>query len=208
MIDAGLRISREAITKKRKQPFERLRFGGMVMSPEGMETIIGPHAVQIFKASLVMGVALDVVEEIARLRPREQVKAFAWLCRTQLEGGFAGFARVLQSGLADKLLRRRTRNAAHRAVMPSQRGHGFDAGRLELLHLAAGTIGDLEQDVLAGEDGVAMVGPSAQRTLSAGDRPRWHRGSTKGIELSPRTESLMGLVGPTEIEISQIGCSG
>src|SRR3546814_5241381 len=47
MIDAGLRISREAITKKRKQPFERLRFGGMVMSPEGMETIIGPHAVQI-----------------------------------------------------------------------------------------------------------------------------------------------------------------
>src|SRR3546814_11442807 len=88
MIDAGLRISREAITKKRKQPFERLRFGGMVMSPEGMETIIGPHAVQIFKASLVMGVALDVVEEIARLRPREQVKAFAWLCRTQLEGGF------------------------------------------------------------------------------------------------------------------------
>src|SRR3546814_2724060 len=103
MIDAGLRISREAITKKRKQPFERLRFGGMVMSPEGMETIIGPHAVQIFKASLVMGVALDVVEEIARLRPREQVKAFAWLCRTQLEGGFAGFARVLQSGLADKL---------------------------------------------------------------------------------------------------------
>src|SRR3546814_7147986 len=79
------------------------------------------------------------------------VKAFAWLCRTQLEGGFAGFARVLQSGLADKLLRRRTRNAAHRAVMPSQRGHGFDAGRLALLHLAAGNIGELEQAVLAGD---------------------------------------------------------
>src|SRR3546814_7709836 len=73
MIDAGLRIRREAITKKRKQPFERLRFGGMVMSPEGMETIIGPHAVQIFKASLVMGVALAVVEEIARLRQRGQI---------------------------------------------------------------------------------------------------------------------------------------
>src|SRR3546814_1273709 len=56
--------------------------------------------------------------------------------------------------------------------MPSQRGHGFDAGRLEPLHLAAGNIGDLEQAVLAGEDGVAMVGPSAQRTISAGDRPR------------------------------------
>src|SRR3546814_8800682 len=160
------------------------------MSPEGIETIIGPHAVQIVKASVVIGVAPDVVEEIARLRPREQVKAFAWLCRTQLEGGFAGFARVLQSGLADKLLRRRTRNAAHRAVMPSQRGHGFDAGRLELLHLAAGNIGDLEQAVLAGEDGVAMVGPSAQRTISAGDRPRWHRGS-RSEEHTSELQSLM-----------------
>src|SRR3546814_12349892 len=80
MIDAGLRISREAITKKRKQPFERLRFGGMVMSPEGMETIIGPHAVQIFKASLVMGVALDVVEEIARLRPRSEERRVGKEC--------------------------------------------------------------------------------------------------------------------------------
>src|SRR3546814_2730313 len=128
----------------------------MVMSPEGMETIIGPHAVQIFKASLVMGVALDVVEEIARLRPREQVKAFAWLCRTQLEGGFAGFARVLQSGLADKLLRRCTRNAANRAVMPSQRGHGFDAGGIELLQLAAGYIGEVEQAVLADRKSTRM----------------------------------------------------
>src|SRR3546814_3345317 len=117
----------------------------MVMSPEGMETSIGPHAVQIFKASLIRGVALDIIEEIARLRPREQVKAFAWLRRTQLAGGFAAFARVLQSGLADKLLRRRTRNAAHRAVMPSQRGHVFDTGRLPLLHLSAGNIGDPDQ---------------------------------------------------------------
>src|SRR3546814_19562627 len=95
---------------------------------------------------------------------RGQFKAFAWLCRTQLEGGFAGFARVLQSGLADKLLRRRTRNAAHRAVLPRQRGHGFDAGRLELLHLAAGDIGDLEQEwtrVVTGESvsvGVGLLG--------------------------------------------------
>src|SRR3546814_9808613 len=82
--------------------------------------------------------------------------------------------------------------------MPSQRGHGFDAGRLEILHLAAGNIGDLEQAVLAGEDGVAMVGPSAQRTISAGDRPRWHRGSNKGLELSPRTARIMGIVGQTQ----------
>src|SRR3546814_18478930 len=52
--------------------------------------------------------------------------------------------------------------------------------------------------VLAGEDGVAMVGPSAQRTISAGDRPRWHRGSNKGLELSPRTARIMSIVGQTQ----------
>src|SRR3546814_2860279 len=62
----------------------------------------------------------------------------------------------------------------------------------------AGNIGDLEQAVLAGEDGVAMVGPSAQRTIRAGDRPRWHRGSNKGLELSPRTARIMGIVGQTQ----------
>src|SRR3546814_16547954 len=110
----------------------------MVMSPEGMETSIGPHAVQIFKASLIRGVALDIIEEIASLRPREQVKAFAWLRRTQLEGGFAAFARVLQSGLADKLHSRSTRNAAHRAVMTRQRGHVLDNGRINKKGARAG----------------------------------------------------------------------
>src|SRR3546814_18768161 len=43
-----------------------------------------------------------------------------------------------------------------------------------------------------------MVGPSAQRTISAGDRPRWHRGSNNGLELSPRTARIMGIVGQTQ----------
>src|SRR3546814_12563864 len=43
-----------------------------------------------------------------------------------------------------------------------------------------------------------MVGPSAKRTISAGDRPRWHRGSNKGLELSPRTARIMGIVGQTQ----------
>src|SRR3546814_1414006 len=43
-----------------------------------------------------------------------------------------------------------------------------------------------------------MVGPSAQRTISGGDRPRWHRGSNKGLELSPRTARIMGIVGQTQ----------
>ena len=70
---------RAARGRTRADPRQRLRLGGMVMRPERAELAVEPDAVQVFEAALEMRIALDVVEDVARLRLGQQVKALARL---------------------------------------------------------------------------------------------------------------------------------
>ena len=64
----------------------------MIMAPEGPKLAIEPDAMQVFQTAFVMRIALDVVEDVARLRRGQQIKPLTRLRGAQFKRGFAGLA--------------------------------------------------------------------------------------------------------------------
>src|SRR3546814_2184539 len=100
----------------------------MVMGPESVEPAVRPDAVEVFQPALVKGVALDIVEDVSRLRGGEQIEALAGLRLAQLEARGAGLAGLLQAGLGYQAGARGLGQAAYRVVVPGKSLHGPDAG--------------------------------------------------------------------------------
>jgi hypothetical protein len=62
----------DAVTEEREQFGKCLCLGGMVMAPERAKLTVEPDAMQVFEAALEMRVTFDVIEDVARLRLRQQ----------------------------------------------------------------------------------------------------------------------------------------
>lgn len=82
----------------------RLSFGLPVMRPNRLEApgaiLAEPEAVQIFEAAGIIGIALDVVEDVAFIGLGQQIEAAAELMVAKLEAGCAAIApRRLQARL-------------------------------------------------------------------------------------------------------------
>src|SRR3546814_12238208 len=71
----------------------------MVMGPESVEPAVRPDAVEVFQPALVKGVALDIVEDVSRLRGGEQIESLAGLRLSPLQTRAAGLAGLLHAGL-------------------------------------------------------------------------------------------------------------
>src|SRR3546814_16138510 len=103
----------------------------MVMGPESVEPAVRPDAVEVFQPALVKGVALDIVEDVSRLRGGEQIEALAGLRLAQLEARGAGLAGLLQAGLGYQAGARGLGKGEYRGVVPGKSLHVPEAGGFE-----------------------------------------------------------------------------
>src|SRR3546814_21063957 len=166
----------------------------MVMGPESVEPAVRPDAVEVFQPALVKGVALDIVEDVSRLRGGEQIEALAGLRLAQLEARGAGLAGLLQAGLGYQAGARGLGQAAYRVVVPGKSLHGPDAGGFALLHLRTGDVGDVAQAVLGLPDALAMIPPAAPRAVGSGEGSRRRRVLNEVLEPAARVPSIVLIV--------------
>src|SRR3546814_18862149 len=116
----------------------------MVMGPESVEPAVRPDAVEVFQPALVKGVALDIVEDVSRLRGGEQIEALAGLRLAQLEARGAGLAGPLPAALGYQAGATGPGTAAYRVVVPGQGPQGSESVAFELLPLRPVVVCDLE----------------------------------------------------------------
>src|SRR3546814_13467591 len=110
----------------------------MGMGPETGRAWGRRACVEVCRTGLVRGVAVDMVEDVSRLRGGEQIEALAGLRLAQLEARGAGLAGLLQAGLGYQAGARGLGQAAYRVVVPGKSLHGPDAGGFEQIGRAAG----------------------------------------------------------------------
>ena len=115
-----------------------------------------------------------------------------------LEGRPAGLARMLQPGLYLELVERHGAQATQRPLVLSQCLHRANARGLEFLDLPTRDIGNVEQAVLGFPHALAMVRPSAQAAVRAGDRSCCRGVLHEGLQPCARCAGVMGVVGQAQ----------
>ncbi len=176
VIDARSGVLRNPRAKKRQQVGQCPRFCVVVMGPERLELPVEPDAVQVFEAALVVWIAFDVVEQVARLRFWQQVEAFARLGCPQFEIWLPGFAGLLQAGLRDQTGLGVISHPADRMIQRRESLQCVNTRCFKLFDLTTTDVGDIEQAVFGLPDAIAMIGPAAQAAIGT-----WHRARRRRI---------------------------
>ena len=97
MIDAGLRKSLQPLPEELEEIKQSLSFCFVVMRPEGDEpNILRIYAMKVFKAPVIMGITLYIVENVAISWFWQARKATPGFKLTQLEGRRPRFSSLLQ----------------------------------------------------------------------------------------------------------------
>ena len=146
VIDARSRMRRDPRPEGVEHGLERRPLRVAVVRPDRAEAEVRrPEPVQVLEPALDVRIALDVVEDVARIGRRQQVEALARQGGPQRVGRPAGGARGLEPGLRHQPRQRLGRHAAHRLGPRRERRHRRDPGGLQLRDLAAGDVGDAER---------------------------------------------------------------
>ena len=165
------------------------------MGPERFKLPIKPNSVQIFEATLVMRIALNVIEQITRLWFRQKVEAFTWLCCAQLKIWLTGFTGMLQAGLAYQTSLRIFSHPTDRVIQRGKFLQRISARGLKFFDLTTADIGNIEQAIFVLPYACAMISPTAKPAISAR-----HWAGRMGIgnecfKTFPRHASIGGIVG-------------
>ena len=147
---------------------------------------------KVFKAAFVIWIAFNVIEEIARLWLRKQIKSLARLRHAQLKIRFSRLAGVLEARLSDQAMARILDYASDRMIQARQIRHSGDALNLKLLDLPFRVIRHVEQAVLERPDTGAMICPTAEATVGAGHGPRGRWAGHEGFKARPGSPAHSG----------------
>src|SRR3546814_165280 len=167
MIDVRPRVALEMRREELKQFRHRFALGGSVVRPEGTETpfarVAQPDAVQIFEATLIIGIALDIVEEVAVVGCWQQAEPLAGLKVAQGEARrSAGAARGLEPRLRLKALLRLGRKLRDALVMDRKNAERIDACGIDLSAMRSRHAGHQSKAVRLVPFGATMLLPTAE----------------------------------------------